>query len=177
MMIPPGADEQVPPPRPRPAPARSERIVRGAIVNELAVAARYGLELAAIELRAAGVDPDVYGPLSFVGVLQPVTRTVLAHATGLRRTTVRDQLRRLIDNGQVEEVANPRDGRSTLLVLTPSGQQIFDRGLPAFQRALAALDEALGGRLDDLEEAVWTVRVALQELTFDRAVEASVRDR
>jgi DNA-binding MarR family transcriptional regulator len=159
--------EATPAPRATVAP----RIVRGAIVNELIVAARYGLEFAAIELRAAGVDPDEYGPLSFVGTLQPVTRTALAHVTGMRRTTLRDVLRRLIDRGHVQEDPNPHDGRSTLLVLTPAGQQIFDRGLPAFQRALAALDEALDGRLDDYEQAIWTVRVTLQQLALDRAIE------
>ena len=142
-----------------------ERIVRGAILNELAVAWRYGWELASQELLAAGVDPHEYGPLSFVGTLQPVTRTRLAEATGMPRTTLRDALKRLIDQGHVVEESNPRDGRSTLLVLTPAGQAIFDQGLPAFQRALATLDAKLGGRLDEYEEAVWTVRVALQDLT------------
>jgi DNA-binding MarR family transcriptional regulator len=187
MMVPPEYDEELPSWDPDPATggcdimghmaAPPDRILRGAIVNELAIAARYGQEFAAIELRAAGVDPEEYGPLSFVGVLQPVTRTTLAHASGMRRTTLRDALRRMIDRGHVREDPNPRDGRSTLLVLTPAGQEIFDRGLPAFQRALAALDEALDGRLDDFEESVWTVRVTLQQLTFDRAVDASAYGR
>ena len=59
---------------------------------------------------------------------------------------------------------NPRDRRSTLLELTPKGQEIFDRGKPAFRRALARLDEALDGRIDEHEEVVWRVRIALQEL-------------
>jgi DNA-binding MarR family transcriptional regulator len=143
-----------------------ERVVTGAIVNELAVAARYGLELVATELRAAGVEPEEYGFLSFVGTLQPVTRTQLAEATGMRRTTLRDAIRRLIERGHVREDPHPHDGRSTLLVLTPAGQRIFDRGLPAFLRALGALNEALGGRVDEHEQAVWRVRVALQELTL-----------
>ena len=155
--------------------AERERIVRGAILNELAVASRYGWELASRELLAAGVDPDEYGFLSFVGTLQPVTRTRLAQATGMPRTTLRDALRRLIDRGHVVEESNPRDGRSTLLVLTPAGQAIFDHGLPAFQQALKALDAKLDGRLDELEEAVWTVRVALQELTGDAEPAAGVR--
>jgi len=142
----------------------ADRHLRGAIVNELLVAARYALELANEELRAAGVDPDAYGPLSFVGTLQPVTRTQLAEATGQRRTTQRDWIKRLIDAGHVREVANPRDGRSTLLELTPAGQQIFAAGQPAFVRALERLDAALGGRLDEHEEAVWRVRIAAQEL-------------
>jgi len=139
-------------------------LVRGAIVHELWVAARYGQELARAELEAAGVDAEEYGFLSFVGTLQPVTRTKLAAATGLRRTTLRDSIARLLERGHVEERAHPRDGRARLLALTPAGQDVFDRGLPAFRRAIAALDDELGGRLDEHEEAVRRVRIALQEL-------------
>ncbi|MEP6909481.1 MAG: MarR family transcriptional regulator [Actinomycetota bacterium] len=146
----------------------SERLVRGAIINELAVAARYANELAAAELRAAGVDLDEYGFLSFVGVLEPVTRTVLTKATGRRRTTVRDVVKRLLEQDHVRELPNPQDRRSTLLELTPRGRAIFDRGLPAIQRALAAIDVALGGKLDENEEIVWRVRTALQELVVER---------
>ena len=148
--------------------ASDERILRGTIFADLGVAARYGEELVAAELRAAGVDPGPYGPLSLIGVIQPVTRTQLAEATGWRRTTLRDVLRRQIDRGHVEENAHPSDGRSTLLTLTPAGQTIFDRGKPAFHRALGRLNEALDGRLDVHEQTVWEVRVALQRLTSGR---------
>jgi len=145
----------------------AERHVRGAIINELLVATRYALALATEELRADGVALDDYGPLSFIGTLQPVTRTKLAEASGQRRTTQRDVIKRLIEGGHVREVRNPRDGRSTLLELTSKGQKIFDRGKPAFERALERLDAALGGGLDEHEEAVWRVRNALQTLVAD----------
>ena len=145
----------------------AERLVRGAIINELLTASRYGLQLANEELAADGVEPWQYGALSFIGVMQPVTRTELTQAIGEPRTTVRDLIKGLIEVGHVREVPNPRDGRSTLLELTPAGQEIFDRGKPAFQRALARLDEALGGRLDAHEEVVWRLRVALQDLVGD----------
>ena len=148
----------------------AERHVRGAIINELGNASRYAHELAAVELRAAGVAPSEYGFLSFVGTLQPVTRTKLTQAVGLRRTTVRDTVKRLIERGHLREVPNPGDGRSTLLELTPDGQAIYDRGLPAIQRVLATIDEALGGRLDEHEEAVWRVRTALEQLVGGRPV-------
>jgi DNA-binding MarR family transcriptional regulator len=106
-----------------------------------------------------------YGFLSCVGTLQPVTRTTLTKATGERRTTVRDAVGRLIERGHVEERPNPRDRRSTLLVLTPPEQEIFDRGLPAFGRILSALDDALEGTLCEHEEFVRRVRQALQELS------------
>ena len=145
--------------------AEAEPIVRGAIVQELFVAARYGWELAQHELRADGVDPDAYGALSFVGTLQPVTRTRLTEAMGVRRTTLRDLVARLIERGHVQEEPNPDDGRSTLLTLTPAGQEIFDQGLPVFQRVLAQIDGALEGQLQEHEEAVRRVRVALQRLS------------
>lgn len=143
----------------------TEPIVRGAILQELLVAGRYGLELADAYLRAAGVEPREYGSLAFVGALQPVTRSSLARSMGLRRTTVRDVVARLIERGHVEERPNPHDGRSTLLTLTPVGQDIFDRGRPAFQRVLQDLDAALEGRLHEHEDAVRRVRLALQGLT------------
>src|SRR4029079_19250652 len=149
------------------AVAEAEPIVRGAILQELLVASRYGWELAQQALRAEGVDPAEYGPLSFVGTLQPVTRTQLTQAMGLRRTTVRDLVARLIERGHVREEPNPRDGRSTLLTLTPAGQDIFDRGIPVFRRVLSQIDEALGGRLDEHEQAVRRVRVALRALGSD----------
>ena len=147
--------------------APTEPIVRGAIIQELLllVAGRYGMELVNAELRRAGVDPDAYGFLSFVGTLQPVARTRLGQASGLRRTTLRDAIGRLIEHGHVREQPHPRDGRSTLLVLTSEGQEIYDRGLPAFQKAMHALNDALDGDLQSNEDAVRRVRVALQELT------------
>ena len=140
----------------------SEPLVRGAIVNELWMAFKYANEMANAELRAVGVDPAEYGPLSFIGVMQPVTRTQLTAATGYPRTTVRDMLRALIERGHARELPNPRDGRSTLLELTPAGQAVFDRGIPAFQRALRRMDAALGGKLDEREDAVRSIRAALQ---------------
>ncbi len=145
----------------------SERLVRGAIVSELLVAGRYALEFSNRELRADGIDPAEYGPLSFIGVMQPVTRTTLTQATGLPRTTQRDVIKRLLDAGHVREAPNPRDGRSTLLELTPAGQAIFDKGIPAFHRALRKIDEALDGRLDEREDVVWQIRVALQSLVSE----------
>ena len=149
------------------AVAEAEPIVRGAILQELLVASRYGWELAQQALRAEGVDPAEYGPLSFVGTLQPVTRTQLTQAMGLRRTTLRDLVARLIERGHVREEPNPRDGRSTLLTLTPEGQEIFELGLPVFRRVLAEIDSELAGGLDEHEQAVRRVRVALQGLSAD----------
>lgn len=147
--------------------SEQQRILRGALVLELGLASRYAHELTNRTLRAGGVNPEEYGFLSVVGVLQPVTRTKLARATGMRRTTLRDAIRPLVERGHVHEEKHPHDGRASLLTLTPAGQAIFDRGLPIFQTVLAAIDEALEGRLDELEQAVWEVRVALERLATE----------
>src|SRR5262249_57106606 len=101
------ATSAIPPNTPMIAAVADEPIVRGAIVQELLVAARYGWELSRQALLAEGVDPDEYGPLSFVGTLQPVTRTRLTQAMGIRRTTLRDLVARLIERGHVREDPNP----------------------------------------------------------------------
>jgi DNA-binding MarR family transcriptional regulator len=64
----------------------------------------------------------------------------------------------------VVESPHPTDRRATLLTLTPAGQEIFARGVPVFREFLASLDQELEGKLDELERAVWTVRVALERL-------------
>jgi DNA-binding MarR family transcriptional regulator len=140
-------------------------MVRGAITNELLQAARYANELHDRELRGAGVDPRVYGLISFIGTLQPVTRTALAEATGERRTTQRDGIKRFIEWGYVREVPNPEDGRSMLLELTAKGQKVYDTGLPVFRQVLRRIDDALEGRMHEHEDAVRRVRQALQQLT------------
>jgi len=146
-----------------------ESFPRGSIVQELWVAARYGLAVAEAELKTVGVTLEEYGHLSFVGVLQPVTRTRLSKASGIQRTTLRDVVGRMIERGHVVEAPNPRDGRSTLLSLTPAGQAIFDRGQPAFVRVLLKLDDALDGRLDEHEQSVRRVRLALQRLAGEES--------
>lgn len=148
----------------------SEPVVYGAILQELSVAARYGLELSRAHLLEAGVDPEEYGFLSFVGTLEPVTRTTLAAATGFRRTTLRDAIGRLVERGHVEERPNPRDRRSRLLVLTPAGREVFDRGQPVFLRVLIDLDAELDGQIQEHEEAVRRVRKALQAQTERKAL-------
>jgi DNA-binding MarR family transcriptional regulator len=144
--------------------AAEERLVRGAIYNELFVASRYGQQLIRGELEAAGVAVDEYNLVSFVGFLQPVTPTDLARASGITRTTLRDAIARCVERGHLEQVPNPDDARSHLLRLTPPGEALLERGLPAVHRALRRLEEALDRPLDEYEESVWRLRRTLQRL-------------
>ena len=149
----------------------ADEFPRGSVLMELWIASRQGLALAEAELAKAGVDMSEYGFLSFVGVLQPVTRTRLAKASGLRRTTLRDAVSRMIERGHVEERPNTKDGRSTLLVLTPAGQEIFDKGQPAFGKLMYTLDQALEGRLHEYEDVVRRIRLAIQRLAGEEEID------
>jgi DNA-binding MarR family transcriptional regulator len=146
------------------AVAADERLVRGAIYNELAVAARYSQLIIRGELEAAGVDIEAYHLVAFVGFLQPVTPTDLARASGIQRTTLRDAIARSVERGHMVQVPNPEDARSHLLRLTPAGKKVLQHGLPAVHRALARLEAALDRPLDEVEETVWRLRRTLERL-------------
>jgi DNA-binding MarR family transcriptional regulator len=77
----------------------------------------------------------------------------------------------MIELGHVEERPNPKDGRSTLLTLTPAGQAIFDKGQPAFGQLMFTLDQALEGRLHEYEEYVRRIRLAIQRLAGEEDVD------
>ncbi len=159
--------------------------------SKLGLAVRYAHEVSGRRPPRGGRRPRrVRLPVDGRARLQPVTRTALARATGLRRTTLRDAVRPLIERGHVVESPHPGDGRATLLALTPAGQELFDRGLPVFRRFLDELDDELGGTLAALEVAVRSVRFALERLADcrperrrlrgdgdDRPARDGVRDR
>jgi MarR family transcriptional regulator, 2-MHQ and catechol-resistance regulon repressor len=83
------------------------------------------------ELEKAGVPQQLFSFLGWVATLQPVTPGRLAAETGLPPTTIRDYVRRLVARGDVRRTPNAADGRSYLLVLTPKGERVAERGWPA----------------------------------------------
>jgi DNA-binding MarR family transcriptional regulator len=147
--------------------AEERRLVRGAIYNELIVAARYGQAIIRGELEAAGVVVEEYNLVSFVGFLEPVTPTTLGRACGITRTTLRDAIARSVERGHMEQVPNPEDARSHLLRLTPAGRMLLERGLPAVHRALRRLEGALDRPLDEYEETVWRLRRTLERVAVE----------
>ena len=117
-------------------------------------------ELTEQALRAEGVDPAEYGPLSFVGTLQPVTRTRLDPGDGPAPDDA-PRPRRPADRARpCPRGAEP--ARRTLDAPDPDARGPGDlrpraAGLP---RVLAQIDAELAGGLDEHEKAVRRVRVA-----------------
>jgi DNA-binding MarR family transcriptional regulator len=119
------------------------------------------------ELEKVGVPKNLFSFIGWVTTLQPVTPSALAAETGLPPTTIRDYIRRLVERGDARRVANPADGRSYHLVLTPRGQQIANRGWPAvlavFGRLSRQLERPASEHLAAIRELREAVKRALAE--------------
>ena len=126
------------------------------------------------QLRDLGVPAYLFGLLSEVRHLAPVTPSVIAQRTGIATTTLRDNIQRLVDRGLVRRAPNPNDGRSYLIELTEKGEllaraadpvlleayQTLERRLPRrsaeYEVRLAELDAALAATLEELGASpVW----------------------
>ena len=119
------------------------------------------------ELENAGVSPNLFSFVGWVSTLQPVTPRTLAAETGLPSTTIRDYVRRLVERGDARRVANPTDGRSYHLVLTPQGMRLAYDGWPAvvaaFRRVAQHLDRPAAEHLTSTRELRRALKQALAE--------------
>ena len=113
-----------------------------------------------IEEALAGTDlpPEDYPLFVYLGTTQPVTPTEVARELGMPLSTLLFRMRRLEKRGHVQRIANPDDGRSYLLRLTPAGERLLAWARPLFRARALAVEARLG------EERVAALRQALGEL-------------
>ena len=114
------------------------------------------------ELAAEGVSSEQYAFLIWVASLEPVTPAVLAAETGMPRTTIRDNVRKLRARGLVRKRANPSDGRSYHLVLTARGARLSASGWPAILRSYELVAERLDRPAGEYVAALRELRDALK---------------
>ena len=88
----------------------------------------------------------------------PTTVTALALLRGVKHQSMRLVVARLVEQGVLELLANPRDGRSQLVALTREGQTEVTKAQAARAGHLA---ELLTSRLDDDERRVLAQAVGL----------------
>jgi predicted RNase H-like nuclease/DNA-binding MarR family transcriptional regulator len=120
--------------------------------------------LIAAAVEGTGLPPEDYPIYVLVGTEGPWTPTGLAERTRMPLSTVLFRLRRLEQRGHVERIPNPEDGRSYLVRLTPSGEELLGEARPRFRARAEAVEAALGGErvgvlragLDSLREAIET---------------------
>jgi DNA-binding MarR family transcriptional regulator len=117
-------------------------------------------------LRQIGITLAQYSMLSHLDT-EPQTLLQLADRLETDRTTLSRNLKALIDNGWVAEVAGD-DARQRRLVLTASGHQFRQRSRAVWGRAQLALEAQLGrdfvANLNaQLENALARLKPALPE--------------
>ena len=96
------------------------------------------------EFEAEGVSPGNWGLLVHVGARGRMTPSELAAETGVRTTTVRDQVQALADRGSLRRVDNPLDARSYFVTLTAQGRREVERGVAASRRVRTAIEKEHG---------------------------------
>ena len=112
------------------------------------------------ELDRLGIDPEGLAVLAMIRDQGPITPTTLAAEIGYRLTTISDIVQRLEQGGRVKRRPNPDDGRSYLVSTTARGDQLLERAAPAFERALAALEQDLDRPLPEIDAAVASLKRA-----------------
>lgn len=119
------------------------------------------------QLREIGLPAYLFGLLSQIRRLAPVTPSEISRNTGMATTTLRDNIQRLVDRELVRRAPNPDDGRSYLVEVTEKGHllagaadaplleayQAFERRLPRprteYEERLTELADALAAALED----------------------------
>jgi DNA-binding MarR family transcriptional regulator len=112
-------------------------------------------------LSELGIPAYLFGLLSQIRRLAPVTPSTISQSTGIATTTLRDNIQRLVDRGLVRRTPNPTDGRSYLIEVTDKGELLARAADPALLEAYLALERRLPrpsaeyeARLDELDNAL-----------------------
>jgi DNA-binding MarR family transcriptional regulator len=125
------------------------------------------------ELEAVGIQPQLFSLLGWISLLEPVSPGRVVAETGIPPTTLRDYIRVLVERRDVRRIDNPEDGRSYLIVLTPRGRRLVDRGRPAVERALVRLEPHLPRGSDEYLVRMQELRRGLQHALAARVREPS----
>src|SRR5262245_17387341 len=124
---------------------------------------QYVGQIMELQLGPLGVTPTLVALLTHVRDLEPVSPSQLAHAAGSSPTTLRDNIRRLVDRKLVRRVPNPGDGRSYLLKMAPRGRRTLESADPALLTAYLALEQHLPRRREEYEQMLAELNSALED--------------
>jgi DNA-binding MarR family transcriptional regulator len=128
----------------------------------LATTGQYVERIVERQLEPTGIPPAQLALVTHIRHAQPVTPTEISRASGIPQTTLRDNIRRLVDRRLVRRVAHPTDGRSYVLELTSRGEVMARAADPALADAYAALERVLPRPLADYEETLGELNSGLE---------------
>jgi DNA-binding MarR family transcriptional regulator len=125
------------------------------------VAAHYVGQLVERHLEPAGLPAHLLALVTHVRDHAPVTPSGIAAASGIPLTTLRDNIRRLVDRGLARRIPNPDDARSYLLELTPAGFGMTKAADPALLEAYLAVEARLPRPRAEYEQMLGELSEAL----------------
>ena len=140
------------------------------VLLELHSADRLVRELVYEELFRRGLQPNLLTIVALIELHEPVTPTELTRESGVRPTTLRDMVNEMIDRGHIRRIENPDDRRSHFLEVTPAGRQFVKDGFAAMRAVERVLGEEMGESLEQLREAIASLRRAARELLFSSEI-------
>jgi DNA-binding MarR family transcriptional regulator len=130
------------------------------------------------QLRDLGIPAYLFGLLSQIRLLQPVTPSEISQKAGIATTTLRDNIQRLVDRGLVRRSPNPNDGRSYLVELTDKGEVLIRAADPVLLEAYQELERRLPRPYAEYERHLAELEAAMTAtLEGLRARGAPARDR
>jgi DNA-binding MarR family transcriptional regulator len=124
-------------------------------------------QLVEVAAAAAGTTADDYAFLSIVAGREPVTPTDISREFGLSLSTVLFRANGNVQRGHLRRVANPEDGRSFLLRLTPAGRETWRRAGNELRRSMRSLQAHLDVPADELQRALRALQDAV-DVELDR---------
>jgi DNA-binding MarR family transcriptional regulator len=98
------------------------------VATELAVRLRLAVTRTARRLRqeaGGGLSPTLSAALATIDRHGPLTPSELAERERIRRPSATRLVARLVADGLVGRTADPTDGRSSLLAVTPAGELLL----------------------------------------------------
>src|SRR5215213_3550160 len=115
-------------------------------------------------LTASGLTADEFGVYSVLTSAESMTPSELARWVSAPATTVSSYIKRLEQRGHLQRTANPADGRSYVVALTPAGRRAHRAAGEAFLPVLARVTEALGPREQSVRRSLALLRTSLDDV-------------
>jgi DNA-binding MarR family transcriptional regulator len=113
------------------------------------------------QLQQVGIPAYLFGLLSEIRRLAPVTPSRISQRTGMATTTLRDNIQRLVDRGLVRRTPNPDDGRSYLVEVTEKGEVLARAADPVLGTAYDVLERRLQRPRAEYEQRLEELGIAL----------------
>lgn len=114
-------------------------------------------------LAATGYPPSSVHTIVELGNRQCLTAGELVELLGLEKSSVSRMVRKLIEAGEIEEIAHEQDARAKRLRLTAQGQTTL-RAIDAFatQQVVAAMSHLSNDQCQAVSEGIASYAIALQ---------------